>query len=93
MTQYIIGAVSELDMPLTPAAKGLRSLSAYMTGVTDALLQQERDQVLAADQESIRELAGHIDAFMDENCLCVVGNARKVKGNEKLFDRIENLFG
>ena len=92
MTQYIIGAVSDLDMPLTPAMKGLRSLSSYMTGVTDELLQQERDQVLSASQESIRELADYIDAFMEEDCLCVVGNAQKIRGDEKLFGNIENLF-
>ena len=92
MTQYIIGAISELDIPLPPASKGLRSLSAYMTGVTDEMLQRERDQVLSADQESIRQLGEYIDAFMDEDCLCVVGNAQKIKGDEKIFKNIENLF-
>ena len=34
MTQYIIGAVSAMDMPLTPAARGNYSLAGYMTGFT-----------------------------------------------------------
>ena len=34
MTQYIIGAVSELDTPLQPSTKALRSFSAYMANVT-----------------------------------------------------------
>ena len=34
MTQYIIGAVSELDSPLQPSTKALRSFSAYMANVT-----------------------------------------------------------
>ena len=92
MTQYIIGAVSELDMPLNPAAKGLKGLSAYMTGITDEMIQRERDQVLAADQEKIRRLGDYIDAFMEEDCLCVVGNAGKIKSEEKRFGRTENLF-
>ena len=92
MTQYIIGAVSDLDMPLNPAAKGLKSLSAYMTGITDEMLQSERDQVLGADPEHIRELAAYIDAFMDEDCLCVVGNSQKLKSEEKIFMKMENLF-
>ena len=92
MTQYIIGAISDLDMPMNPAAKGLHSLSAYMTGVTDEILQTERDQVLSATQEDIRELAAYIDAFMEDDCLCVVGNAQKVKEEEELFGSIENLF-
>ncbi len=92
MTQYIIGAISDLDMPLTPAAKGLRSLSAYMTGVTEEMLQQERDELLAATQEDIRELSEYIRAFMEQDYLCVVGNANKVKEEEKLFQKIENLL-
>ena len=92
MTQYIIGAISELDMPMNPAAKGLRSLSSYMTGITDEQLQEERDQVLNANPEHIRELAAYIEAFMGEDCLCVVGNAQKLKSEENLFDKVENLF-
>lgn len=92
MTQYIIGAISELDMPLTPAARGLRSLSAYMMGVTDELLQRERDEVLGATCEDIQALAEYIEAFLDEDCLCVVGNAQKVRSEEKIFLKIENLF-
>ena len=92
MTQYIIGAVSALDIPLSPAAKGLRSLSAHMMGVTDELLQQERDQVLKAQPSDIRELADYIDTLMAQNCLCVVGNAQRLKKEEKLFGKLENLF-
>lgn len=57
MTQYIIGAVSDLDVPMNPAAKGLYSLSAYMTGLDNATLQRERDELLAATEEDIRALS------------------------------------
>ena len=92
MTQYIIGAISDLDMPMNPAAKGLRSLSAYMTGVTEEMMQKERDELLAATQEDIRKLAAYIRAFMEQDYLCVVGNANKIKEEEKLFMEIANLL-
>ncbi|MDE6926005.1 MAG: insulinase family protein, partial [Acetatifactor sp.] len=92
MTQYIIGAVSELDMPKNPAAQGLQSLSAYMTGITQEMLQKERDEVLSATPETIRSLAEYIRAFMEEDNLCVVGNARKIKAEKDKFMKIENLF-
>lgn len=91
MTQYIIGAVSALDMPLTPAAKGNYSLGGYMTGFTYEKAQQERDELLAADAETIRKLAAHIRAFMEDDCLCVVGNEEKIKGQEGLFGSVEYL--
>jgi len=92
VTQYIIGAVSDLDMPLNPAARGLRSLSAYMTGQTYEMVQKERDEVLSATLSDIRGLAEYIRAFMEEDYLCVVGNAQKLKAEEDKFMKIENLF-
>ena len=92
MTQYIIGAVSDLDVPMNPAAKGLYSLSAYMTGLDNATLQRERDELLAATEEDIRALSAHIRAFMQEDLLCVVGTASKVKEEQERFLKVENLF-
>ena len=92
MTQYIIGAISELDMPMNPAAKGLYSLSAYMTGVTMELLQREREEILEATEKDIRALSEYIQAFMDEDFLCVVGNANKIREEKEIFMRTENLF-
>ncbi len=78
MTQYIIGAVSALDMPLTPAAWGTYSLAGYMTGLAFEKVQKERDELLSADAETIRKLAAHIRAFMEDDCLCVVGNEDRI---------------
>jgi len=92
MTQYIIGAVSELDMPMNPAAKGLYGLSAYMTGLTAERLQRERDEVLGAQPEDIRKLGAYINAFMSDEFLCAVGNAAHLKAEAKMFGTTENLF-
>ena len=92
MTQYIIGAVSEMDTPLNPAAKGLRSMSAFLTNQTLEDIQKERDEVLSATQEDIRALAAHIRAFMQDDCLCVVGNEEKLREEKELFLNLENLY-
>ena len=92
MTQYIIGTISDMDTPMNPAAKGLYSLSAYMTGVTMELLQKEREQVLSTEPEDIRALAEHIKAFMEEELMCVVGNAQKIQEERDKFLEIKNLF-
>ena len=74
MTKFVIGAVSENDMPLTPAAKGARSMTAYLTNVTWEEIQKERDEMLGAKVEDIRALAEYLDDFLSYDCLCVVGN-------------------
>lgn len=92
MTQYIIGAVSELDMPLTPSAKGMYSLTGYMTHYDLAQVQKNRDELLTADADTIRGLAAYIRAFMEDDCLCVVGNEEKIKENAARFGEIAYLF-
>lgn len=92
MTQYIIGAISEMDTPMNPAARGLRSMSAYLTCQSLEELQRERDQILTADCGQIRALGAYIRAFMEEDCLCVVGNETKIKEEGELFMNLENLY-
>ncbi len=92
MTQFVIGAVSDMDVPMTPAAKGLYSLTGYMTKLPFASVQKERDELLGATAEAIRGLAGHIRAFMEEDCLCVVGSEEKLKENREMFGKLEPLF-
>lgn len=57
MTKYIIGTFSALDTPMNPEAKGSRSLSAYLEGITYEQIQKERNEILNAQPEDIRRLA------------------------------------
>ena len=92
MTQYIIGAISELDTPMNPAAKGLRSMSAWLTNQSMEDLQRERDELLGTTQEDIRSLAAYIRAFMEDDCLCVVGSESRIREDKELFMNLENLY-
>lgn len=92
MTKYIIGAVSDMDTPLNPAAKGTRSLAVYMNEVTLEDLQKERKQVLTATSKDIRQLEGIIGAVLEGNHLCVIGNEEKIQSQKALFLNIDNLF-
>ena len=92
MTKFIIGTVSALDAPLTPATKGIRSMSAYLSGVTDADAQQERDEVLQATPADIRALEPLVESVLADDCLCVIGNEDTLTKNEDMFLRLEDLF-
>lgn len=92
ITQFIIGAISELDVPMTPVTKGAYSLGGYLTGLSMENIQKERDELLATDAQTLRGLSRYVEAFMDYDCLCVVGNGDKIKEQKVLFERIEQLF-
>ena len=91
LTQYLIGAISDLDTPKTPQDKGNFSLGGYLTGQTEEELQRERDEILTVNVEAIRALAKHIRAFMSDDCLCVLGREEKIKEADG-FGRKEQLF-
>ena len=80
-----------MDVPLTPQAAGSRSLHAYISHVTDEMVQRERDQILDAGQEDIRALAPMVRCVLDQNYLCVVGSEGKLKKQSDLFARTEKL--
>ena len=92
MTKYVIGTISDIDAPMSPAVRGSRSVSAYLSHVTDEMIQKEREEVLDVTQEDIRGLAGIIQAVLDTGALCVVGNGQKIREDEALFKNIQNLY-
>ena len=92
MTKYVIGAFSELDAPLNPAAKGARNLGAWLSGVTDEMIQRERDQVLNVTQEDIRALAGLLESVLNTGALCAIGNDQQIVNEQELFNEIKHLY-
>ena len=42
--------------------------------------------------EDIRALAGHMKAFLEDDCLCVVGNTKKIEEEKERFGTLEQLF-
>lgn len=92
MLKYVIGTISDMDIPLTPSMAGQRSMSAYLTEVTEEQILKERNEVLSCTTADIRKLADHIQAILDEEALCVVGNEALLKKEESLFNRLEPLF-
>lgn len=92
MTKYIIGTISGLDTPLTPATKGSRSFGAYMCGIDENFLQKERDEVLETTTERIRETADIVKAIYDAGNICVIGSENQIEQNKELFKEITNLL-
>ena len=92
MTKYIIGTVSDMDVPLNPSAKGGRSLSAWLSHITEEQLKKEREEVLTAQPEDIRALAPLVEAILKDGSVCVVGSAQKCKEDAAALQQLCSLF-
>ena len=92
MTKYIIGTISGKDVPKTPQMKGSVSKTAYFCGVTEEMLQKERNQILNASVEDIRALADIVKAVLDAEQICVVGSESKVEGASDILMEVKSLI-
>ena len=92
MTRYIIGTISGKDVPRTPQMQGSISKTAYFGGVTEEMLQKERDQILNATVEDIRALAPMVEAILEADQICVVGSENAIEKARDTFRQIKPLI-
>ncbi len=91
MTKYIIGTFSTIDTPMSPAAKGSRSFSSWMSNITYEELQEERDGLIATGVDDIRSCAPIMQAILDNGCMVVVGSNDAITKDADMFDEIRTL--
>ncbi len=91
MTKYIIGAISAKDVPMTPQMKGSISTSAYFMGVTEEMLQKERNQILDASPADIQALAETVEAVLAQDYICVIGGEESISREKELFADVKYL--
>ena len=92
MTKYIIGTISSLDVPRTPQMQGNISKRAYFCGISEEMMQKERDEILTAQENDIRELAPLIGAVLSDEALCVVGSEPVLQKDKELLGNILPLI-
>ena len=92
MTKFIIGTISNMDQPMTPATKGDRSMNLYMNHVTEEMIRKERLEVLRATQQDIRNLADIVEKVLQADQICVIGNEDKIEQEKEIFTEVKALF-
>ncbi len=88
MTKYIIGTMSNIDQPMTPAAKGERSKNLYMNKVSADMIREERNQILDASQDDIRALSRVAEAVLKADQFCVIGSEEKIEECRDMFETV-----
>lgn len=90
MRKYIIGTMSGLDLPMTPALRGPRAMGIYFSGANIADKVEFRKQVIGCKPEDIVALADVVESVLKDNHICSMGNETKIK-ESNLFDNILSL--
>lgn len=85
MTQFIIGAISNLDQPLSVEERGTTAFSDYFSQLDAAYYQKERDEVLATTVADIQSYADMIEDILEQQVICVYGNSDILAKEASLF--------
>lgn len=90
--KYIIGTISEIDTPVTPAMKGEVILSRILRGLSHADFQQERDEILQTTGDGIVRFSGLLTDVLSKNTICVVGSEAAIEKNSSLFESVKGFY-
>ena len=91
MRKYIIGTMSSLDLPMTPALRGPRAMGMYFSGAKLEDKVEFRKQVIACKPEDIVALADVVEPVLNDNHICTMGNEQKIKDAGNVLDNIVSL--
>jgi hypothetical protein len=91
LLKTIIGTISGIDTPKTPAGKGKRSMTILLSKLPPEVLQEERNQILSCTGEDIRAVAGMLEEIAANGNICVIGNEQHLQQSKELFDTLVTL--
>jgi len=66
-------------------------LRLFLSGRTNEDIMKTIDEALSTSKTNLAGYASLLEEVMKANFLCVLGNEKKIKENEKLFDNIVSL--
>lgn len=92
MTKYVIGTMSNVDVPLTPAGKGGRDMIAYLTDAKEENMQKLKTDIIHCQKEDIIRMAPLVRNILESGNICVIGGEKKITEDAGLFQTVRNLF-
>jgi Zn-dependent M16 (insulinase) family peptidase len=72
--QLVIGAIGDLDKPMSPASKGYTSMLRYLSGETLAIRQALRDEMFATSAADFAEFAKRLRSAENNQRLSIFGS-------------------
>lgn len=91
LTAHIIGTFGRLDRPMSAYMKSSRALALYMSGRTYEDMARDRELMLNVTAEDIKNFAPALEAAVNLDSICVIGNEEKIRDNSNLFKNLVKL--
>jgi len=88
MTNIIIGTIARQDTPMSVSQEGSMAFSRYLTGLTDDMIQREREDIVSCTAEDIRKFAEILKNAVTQGIYCTFGSEKAVKEEKELFSEI-----
>lgn len=82
LSNAVIGMIGDLDKPSQPDQKGFSSMERYLTGLTDEIRQERRDQVLGTTAKDFAEFGERLEAVSKSGTIAIVGSANSLEAEE-----------
>jgi Zn-dependent M16 (insulinase) family peptidase len=82
LKKAIISAIGELDAYQLPDAKGYTSMMRHLTGRTDEMRQNIRDQVLSTNGEDFLSFGEALEKAIKSDAVVVVGSQAALEGSK-----------
>ena len=79
LQRSIIGVIGDVDGYEFPDAKGYSSMWRHLTGTTDAIRQQRRDEILGTTEADFRRMADAVEAVARHGHVVVLGGEAAIK--------------
>lgn len=91
LLQYLIGTISSLDFPFTPASEGKTAQIYALMGIKEEELQQSRDELFETDNKVLQSFSNMLKDCLNEEMYCVFGNAQAIENAETAFKIVTNV--
>lgn len=91
LLQYLIGTISHLDFPFTPATEGKSAQIYHMMHIDRETLQKARDELFATDNKTLQGFAPLIQACLEKESYCIFGNSHTVESTKDLYKEITSV--
>lgn len=93
MEGYVVSTTAAFDAPLKPRDLIRRQAGMFLSGVTPAMREEVRRQIVGAAPADVRALGDAVARAADAGCLCTVGSADIIQGSDLGLDAIDLMGG